>query len=70
MCVCVCEMHYGVCVVCALQGLWGSVQGSPVEPFQSAICGALAGGCAAAVTTPLDVAKTRIMLAMVSCVGR
>lgn len=28
-----------------------------------AICGAIAGGVSAAVTTPLDVVKTRIMLA-------
>ena len=32
-------------------------------PAQSAACGAVAGGAAAAATTPLDVAKTRIMLA-------
>jgi len=32
------------------------------EPYQSAICGAFAGGIAAAMTTPLDVAKTRITL--------
>ncbi|KAH3785631.1 S-adenosylmethionine mitochondrial carrier protein-like [Dreissena polymorpha] len=38
-------------------------QGKPVEPWQSAICGAIAGCCAAGITTPLDVAKTRIMLA-------
>ena len=31
--------------------------------FQSAVCGSIAGGFAAAVTTPLDLAKTRIMLA-------
>lgn len=32
-------------------------------PWQGSVCGAVAGGFSAAVTTPLDVAKTRIMLA-------
>ncbi len=32
-------------------------------PWQSTICGAIAGGMAALITTPLDVAKTKIMLA-------
>jgi len=49
-----------------LQTTWGARQGCPVEPWQSGLCGAVAGGLAAAVTTPLDVAKTRIMLAAVS----
>ena len=31
--------------------------------FESGFCGALSGGLAAAATTPIDVAKTRIMLA-------
>ncbi|CAH2250482.1 jg9588 [Pararge aegeria aegeria] len=34
-----------------------------ISSFQSAMCGSLAGGLAAAATTPLDLAKTRIMLA-------
>ncbi|KAI4495815.1 hypothetical protein M0802_008438 [Mischocyttarus mexicanus] len=34
-----------------------------VYPIESATCGSLAGALSAALTTPLDVAKTRIMLA-------
>jgi len=33
------------------------------QPWQASLCGAFAGGFSAAATTPLDVAKTRIMLA-------
>lgn len=37
-------------------------QGDICSPLQSAACGSASGSLAAAVTTPLDVAKTRIML--------
>merc|ERR1719335_405875 len=37
-------------------------QGRETSPWQGALCGSISGGIAAAITTPLDVAKTRIML--------
>ncbi|XP_055920481.1 S-adenosylmethionine mitochondrial carrier protein homolog [Eupeodes corollae] len=42
---------------------WSDFTGLPLTPVSVAICGAIAGGISAAATTPLDVAKTRIMLA-------
>lgn len=45
-----------------LKKVWSNKQNSQVNPLQGAICGSIAGGFAAAVTTPLDVLKTRIML--------
>jgi len=35
----------------------------PLDSSEVAVCGSIAGGVSAAVTTPLDVVKTRIMLA-------
>ena len=41
---------------------WSARQGFTVTPLQAAACGSFGGAIAAAVTTPLDVMKTRLML--------
>ncbi|CAJ1418850.1 unnamed protein product [Effrenium voratum] len=42
--------------------IWAERQGAETSAIQGAACGSAAGGIAGGLTTPLDVAKTRIML--------
>ncbi|KAI8048651.1 mitochondrial carrier domain-containing protein [Syncephalis plumigaleata] len=51
-----------------LKQLWAHQRDqTSLTPWRAALCGVVAGGCAAALTTPLDVLKTRKMLSDEQC---
>ena len=45
---------------------YSNIDKKDLEPWKGALCGSLAGATAAAITTPLDVIKTRLMLSKLS----
>jgi len=49
-----------------LKRKWAINNDGSISPIKSALCGSVAGSIAAGLTTPLDVAKTRIMLGSTS----
>lgn len=59
------DIPFAFCQFPIYEGLkkkWSEFQGAPTSPMQGACCGSIAGAIAGAVTTPLEVAKTRIFI--------
>lgn len=52
-----------------LKKAWRHMQGEETSPAQGAACGSAAGAFSSAVTTPLDVVKTRMMLGSKNAAG-
>jgi len=52
-----------------LKKAWRNLQGSETAPWQGAVCGSISGAVSSAVTTPLDVVKTRMMLGSKDAAG-
>lgn len=52
-----------------LKKAWAAAQGEETAPWQGAACGSISGATSGAVTCPLDVVKTRMMLGAKTAAG-